>query len=134
MFFLIIGYTSYFISSGGLFNAVAKEVYRYDTRSSFQCNDKYWIIPELGREARYLMDTPNNYRAIYIENNSVHVTAVVCKKDGGYTRYPIESAEDILKNPLPKEPDCHHLLDVESGYAVDAGASGDVSSACSGLC
>lgn len=75
--FLIIGYTSYFISAGGLFNAVAKEVYRYDTRSSFQCNDKYWIIPELGREARYLMDTPNNYRAIYIENNSVHVTAVV---------------------------------------------------------
>lgn len=62
--FLIIGYTSYFISAGGLFNAVAKEVYRYDTRSSFQCNDKYWIIPELGREARYLMDTPNNYRAI----------------------------------------------------------------------
>ncbi|XFK84942.1 hypothetical protein AAHV95_14915 [Klebsiella pneumoniae] len=91
-----------FLSSGGLFNAVAKEVYRYDTRSSFQCNDKYWIIPELGREARYLMDTPNNYRAIYIENNSVHVTAVVCKKDGGYTRYPIESAEDILKNPASK--------------------------------
>ncbi|MDH8527920.1 hypothetical protein QIH07_27305, partial [Klebsiella pneumoniae] len=55
VFFLIIGYTSYFISAGGLFNAVAKEVYRYDTRSSFQCNDKYWIIPELGREARYLM-------------------------------------------------------------------------------
>ncbi|HDZ2265741.1 TPA: hypothetical protein RR152_002139 [Klebsiella pneumoniae] len=50
----------------------------------------------------YLMDTPNNYRAIYIENNSVHVTAVVCKKDGGYTRYPIESAEDILKNPASK--------------------------------
>lgn len=102
MFFLIIGYTSYFISAGGLFNAVAKEVYRYDTRSSFQCNDKYWIIPELGREARYLMDTPNNYRAIYIENNSVHVTAVVCKKDVSYTRYPIESAEDILKNPASK--------------------------------
>ena len=102
MFFLIIGYTSYFISSGGLFNAVAKEVYRYDTRSSFQCNDKYWIIPELGREARYLMDTPNNYRAIYIENNSVHVTAVVCKKDVSYTRSPLESAEDILKNPASK--------------------------------
>ena len=48
------------------------------------------------------MDTPNNYRAIYIENNSVHVTAVVCKKDVSYTRYPIESAEDILKNPASK--------------------------------
>ncbi|MGG8165948.1 hypothetical protein PGO42_04190 [Klebsiella aerogenes] len=101
--FFTIGYTSYFISAGGLFNAVAKEVYRYDTRSSFQCNNKYWIVPELGRDARYLMDTPNNYRAIYIENNSVHVAAVVCKKDGGYTHYAIESAEDIIKKQAPKE-------------------------------
>ncbi len=100
--FFTIGYTSYFISAGGLFNAVAKEVYRYDTRSSFQCNNKYWIIPELGREARYLTDTPNNYRVIYIEKNSVHVAAVVCKKDGGYTRYSIESAEDMLKKQVPK--------------------------------
>lgn len=100
--FLVIAYISYFISAGGLFNAVAKEVYRYDTRSSFQCNNKYWIIPELGSEARYLMDTPNNYRAIYIKKNSVHVTAVVCKKDGGYTRYPIESAENILEKQAPK--------------------------------
>ena len=48
------------------------------------------------------MDTPNNYRAIYIKKNSVHVTAVVCKKDGGYTRYPIESAENILEKQAPK--------------------------------
>ena len=100
--FFSISYISYLGSAGWLFNAVTKKVYSYDTRSSFQCNDKYWIIPELGREARYLMDTPNNYRAIYIENNSVHVTAVVCKKDVSYTRYPIESAEDILKNPASK--------------------------------
>lgn len=99
---LAIGYTSYFISAGGLFNAVAKEIYRYDTRSSFQCNNKYWIISELGSEARYLTDTTNNYRVIYIEKNSVHVAVVVCKKEEGYIRFSIESARDLLSKQAPK--------------------------------
>ena len=102
MFFLIIGYTSYFISAGGLFNAVAKEVYRYDTRSSFRCNNKYWTIPELGKDARYLAETSDSYRVIYIRGNNINVEVVKCKKNEGYILFPIENANDILKKQVPK--------------------------------
>ncbi|MFW8781211.1 hypothetical protein ACYPU5_07795 [Klebsiella pneumoniae] len=100
--FFSISYISYLGSAGWLFNAVTKKVYSYDTRSSFRCNNKYWTIPELGKDARYLAETSDSYRVIYIRGNNINVEVVKCKKNEGYILFPIENANDILKKQVPK--------------------------------
>jgi hypothetical protein len=62
---------SYLGSAGWLFNAVTKKFILMIPKSSFQCNNKYWTIPELGKDARYLAETSDSYRVIYIRGNKV---------------------------------------------------------------
>ena len=60
------------------------------------------FAPSLGKDARYLAETSDSYRVIYIRGNKINVEVVKCEKKEGYIRFPIENANDILKKPVPQ--------------------------------
>jgi hypothetical protein len=102
--FFSISYISYLGSAGWLFNAVTKKVYSYDTVSFFQCNNKYWTIPELGKDARYLAETSDSYRVIYIRGNKINVEVVKCEKKKDISVFPLKMLRKvrISRSFLPK--------------------------------
>ena len=91
-----IFFIAYNVNTNRVLEYVLKVTIDYDTRDTFFCNNKYWVLEDYP-DARFMMVSEGNYRMFTPKQHDYGIWRLTCKNTAPfYSLVEIQNRKDVL--------------------------------------